>query len=88
MPGEERSGRITYIYPTLDPDTRTVRVRVALPNPSLRLKPGMYATLRMTSEGRTGTLSVPRSAVVSTGERNLVFVRRDDGMLEPPLLSS
>ena len=86
LPGQEFSGRITYIYPTLDPDTRTVRVRVALPNPLLRLKPGMYATLRMTSEGRTGALSVPRSAVVSTGERNLVFVRRDDGMLEPRLV--
>lgn len=87
LPGEEFTGRITYVYPTLDPDTRTVRVRVALPNPRLRFKPGMYATLRLTSEGRAGTLSVPRSAILSTGERNLVFVRRADGMLEPRLVT-
>ncbi len=86
LPGQEFSGRITYIYPTLDPDTRTVRVRVELPNPQFRFKPGMYATLRLTSEGRAGTLSVPRSAVLSTGERNLVFVRRADAMLEPRLV--
>ncbi len=83
LPGEEHRGRITYVYPTLNPSTRTARVRVELPNPGLRLKPGMYATLRLTGAPRPDVLSVPRSAVLSTGERNLVFVRRDDGMLEP-----
>ena len=74
LPGDVRTGRITYIYPTIDPQTRTARIRVALPNPGLRLKPGMYATIRFTAPG-AATLSVPRSAVLSTGERNLVFVR-------------
>ena len=83
FPGEEWSGRIAYIYPTLSAETRTARLRVALPNPGLRLKPGMYATFRFTGAGRAATLSVPRSAVLVTGERNLVFVRRPDGMLEP-----
>ena len=83
LPGEEHTGRITYVYPTLNPETRTARVRVELPNPNLRLKPGMYATLRITGVQRAGVLSVPRSAVLSTGERNIVFVRRADGMLEP-----
>ncbi len=82
IPGENRSGRITYIYPTLNAETRTARIRVALPNPGMRLKPGMYATIRI-SGATTSALSVPRSAVLSTGERNLVFVRRSDGMLEP-----
>lgn len=82
LPGEQRSGRITYLSPTLNAETRTARIRVALPNPGLRLKPGMYATIRI--EGAMiNAVSVPRSAVLSTGERNLVFVRRKDGMLEP-----
>ena len=81
LPGESRAGRITYLYPTLNAETRTARIRVALANPRMRLKPGMYATIRI--EGaRASALSVPRSAVLSTGERNLVFVRRADGMLE------
>ena len=83
FPGQEWKGRIAYVYPTLNPETRTARVRVELPNSGLRLKPGMYATFRFTALGREATLSVPRSAVLTTGERNIVFVRRADGMLEP-----
>ena len=52
MPGEQRTGRISYIYPTLNPDTRTVRVRVVVPNADLRLKPGMYATIRIAGTER------------------------------------
>jgi Cu(I)/Ag(I) efflux system membrane fusion protein len=83
FPGEQHAGRISYVYPTLNPETRTARVRVELPNPGLRLKPGMYATIRFVGAARPDALTVPRSAVLSTGERNLVFVRRADGMLEP-----
>lgn len=83
LPGEQRTGRITYIYPTLNPETRTARVRVELANPRLALKPGMYATIRVSGTGPESALSVPRSAVLSTGTRNLVFVKRADGMLEP-----
>ena len=82
-PGEQWSGRIAYLYPTLDPETRTARVRVELANPGLRIKPGMYATLRFDGAARGGVLTVPRSAVLSTGERSLIFVRRKDGRLEP-----
>jgi Cu(I)/Ag(I) efflux system membrane fusion protein len=82
LPGEIREGRISYLYPTLNPETRTARIRVALPNPGMRLKPGMYATIRIRGAS-ANALTVPRSAVLSTGERNLVFVRRKDGMLEP-----
>jgi Cu(I)/Ag(I) efflux system membrane fusion protein len=80
LPGEPRTGRITYIYPTLNPDTRTARVRVALANPRLALKPGMYATFRFAAATES-VLSVPRSAVLSTGKRDLVFVRLPDGAL-------
>lgn len=87
LPGRSRSGRITYIYPTLNAETRTSRIRVELPNPGLALKPGMYATLRWPAGVAISALTVPRSAIVSTGERHLAFVKRADGMLEPRLVT-
>lgn len=83
LPGESRTGQITYVYPTLDPETRTGRIRVALPNPGLRLKPGMFATMRFSPRVAGTVLSVPRSAVLSTGARNLVFLTRPDGRFTP-----
>lgn len=83
LPGEVRTGRIAYVYPTLNPDTRTVRIRVVMPNPTLALKPGMYATLRIAGAAHGAVLSVPRSAVLSTGERSIVFVRGGNGELTP-----
>jgi Cu(I)/Ag(I) efflux system membrane fusion protein len=82
LPGVERRGRVTYVYPTVDPATRTARVRVELRNGDLKLKPGMYGQLQF--EGRLGAgLTVPRSAIISTGTRNLVFIKRGDGRFEP-----
>lgn len=83
MPGEFREGRISYVYPTLDANTRTVRVRMVLPNADMRLKPGMYATLVISGVERPRVLTVPRTAVLSTGERSLVFVREASGALAP-----
>jgi Cu(I)/Ag(I) efflux system membrane fusion protein len=83
LPGEHRLGRISYIYPTLDPQTRTVRVRVVLPNSDLRLKPGMYATILIAGTERANVLTVPRSAVLATGERSIIFVRDASGSLTP-----
>jgi len=83
LPGVARTGRISYVYPTLSPETRTGRVRVALSNPGLSLKPGMFATLRFSAVATGPVLSIPRSAVLSTGERNLVFVRSADGRFTP-----
>ena len=83
FPSEQWVGRVAYVYPTLDAEARTTRVRVELANSGLRLKPGMYATLHISGTGRGNVVTVPRSAVLSTGQRNLVFVRRPDGMLEP-----
>lgn len=82
MPGSSRTGHITYVYPTLNPETRTGRIRVELPNADHALKPGMYATIRFKSPTRT-MLSVPRSAVLATGERNIVFVEDNSGMFTP-----
>jgi Cu(I)/Ag(I) efflux system membrane fusion protein len=82
LPGVSRRGTIAYLYPTLDPATRTARVRVELANPQLTLKPGMYATLRFRPVADTA-LTVPRSAVLVTGERALAFLKRPDGAYEP-----
>nr|MBP6772167.1 efflux RND transporter periplasmic adaptor subunit [Gemmatimonadaceae bacterium] len=83
LPGVSMAGRIAYVYPTLSPDTRTARVRVSLPNPASRLMPGMYATLRIESDARGAVLTVPRGAVLATGDRHLVFVRLANGQLQP-----
>ncbi|MEO7501301.1 MAG: efflux RND transporter periplasmic adaptor subunit [Gemmatimonadaceae bacterium] len=83
LAGEILGGRITYIYPTVNPETRTAKVRVALVNTGMRLKPGMYATLRTSTSVAVATLGVPRSAVLQTGERSLVFVKAGNGQLQP-----
>lgn len=83
LPGSVRRGRIVFLQPTVSSETRTVRVRVELDNAHGVLKPGMYATILIRTTGRAPVLHVPRSAVLSTGRRDLVFVQRADGMLEP-----
>ena len=82
LPGVIRQGKVTYVYPTVNPETRTARIRVELANPDLALKPGMYATIRFSAPTDT-VLSVPRSAVLATGERNFVFVRVPEGRFVP-----
>ena len=83
VPGEHRMGRISFVYPTISPETRTARVRVVLANGDLRLKPGMYATLRIMGTERARVLTVPRDAVLSTGERHVLFVRDSANVLVP-----
>lgn len=75
-------GRVEFILPQVDMNTRTVRVRLVFPNPGLQLKPGMYVNVTLkTSEGKT--LTVPASAVFHSGMRNLLFVNKGEGNLEP-----
>ncbi len=82
QPGRAYEGVVTYIYPSVSVESRTGRVRVALRNPDLALKPGMYAKISLAVPA-TRTLVVPRTAVLRSGERSLVFVRDARGMLEP-----
>jgi Cu(I)/Ag(I) efflux system membrane fusion protein len=82
-PGRPFTGRVSFVYPVVDPQSRTARVRVALANPGRALKPGMYGTLYFDAQLGADLLSVPAEAVVMTGERNLVFVVGADGALEP-----
>ena len=83
LPGQPRQGRIVYVSPTISAETRTTKIRVALPNADLVLKPGMYASLQIRGDARRDVLSVPRSAVLATGTRVLVFVKDADGTLTP-----
>ena len=82
-PGASLPGRVSYVYSTLDPVTRTARVRAVLANPGGWLMPGMVATLRVVVPGLARTVSIPRSAVLTTGERSLVFVKGAAGKLQP-----
>ena len=82
-PGELFSGRVAYVYPTVTADSRTGRIRIEMPNPKLRLRPGMYANMEFQVAVHRQGIHVPRSAVLQTGERTLVFVQAADGMLVP-----
>jgi len=82
-PGQHLMGKVSFVYPTVDQASRTNRVRVTVPNPGLRLKPGMYATIYFDVTIGPNVLAVPMQAVVVTGERNVVFVRNAQGMLMP-----
>ena len=81
-PGETFQGTISYVYPTLNTEARTVRVRVELPNPGLKLKPGMFGTVLLQTNA-TKRLIVPKEAVLDTGLRQLVFLDRGEGTYAP-----
>lgn len=82
-PGRTFAGRVSFVLPVIDAQSRTGRVRVVLANPQGLIKPGMYATLLFDATLGKELLSLPAEAVVQTGERNLVFVVAGDGALEP-----
>jgi multidrug efflux pump subunit AcrA (membrane-fusion protein) len=82
LPGKAFDGKVAFVYPYLDPASRTGRVRIALPNKGLELKPDMFATV--TFKIPLGPrLMVPTSAVVYTGPRRIVFLDLGSGALRP-----
>jgi RND family efflux transporter MFP subunit len=82
FPGRAFSGRVNFIYPQLDMETRTAKVRIVFPNPHLELKPGMFVNVSLkVAMGKQ--LVVPASAALQSGTRQIVFVDRGDGYLEP-----
>ena len=83
-PDKAFTGKVTFIYPTVMPETRTAKVRIELPNPAGQLKPSMYARVELASgHGGRKVLAVPDSAVLDTGTRQLVLVQRSAGAFEP-----
>ncbi|HEX5179638.1 MAG TPA: efflux RND transporter periplasmic adaptor subunit [Gemmatimonadaceae bacterium] len=82
FPGRPFTGRVGYVYPTIDSVARTIHARVQVPNSSGLLKPGMYATVSLATPSRRA-LTVPTTAIVNTGERELVFLDLGDGRFVP-----
>jgi Cu(I)/Ag(I) efflux system membrane fusion protein len=76
-------GTITYVYPTLKPETRTVQVRLELANPGGLLKPGMFAQVELASGSGGKVVAVPVSAVIDSGVRKVVIVQLGEGRFEP-----
>ena len=76
-------GRITYVYPMLKAETRTVPVRVELANPGQLLKPAMFAQVELQVGAKAPVLTVPDSAVIDSGTRRIVLVQAGAGRFEP-----
>jgi multidrug efflux pump subunit AcrA (membrane-fusion protein) len=81
-PGRKWHGQVSYIYPVVDAQSRTLKVRVQLPNPELELKPQMFADAQLKVEYGSKVV-VPAEAVLDSGNEQIVFVVRDGGMFEP-----
>ncbi len=82
LPGELFTGKVIYIYPSLDPNTRTARVRLELPNAHGKLKPEMYANVEI--KVHLGSkLAVPEGAIIDTGIRQMAIVDKGSGYFEP-----
>jgi Cu(I)/Ag(I) efflux system membrane fusion protein len=81
-PGKTFNGRVSYIYPFLDSKTRTVKVRVEIPNPGLRLKPDMFVNAAVKIP-LGDVLAVPVTAVLDTGKRKVVWMETKPGMFVP-----
>jgi RND family efflux transporter MFP subunit len=81
-PGRVFRGRVSYILPGVDPTTRTLKVRVQFDNPGFALKPDMFGDAEI-STGGARKLVVPETAVLNSGDRQVVFVDRGEGRFEP-----
>ena len=82
-PDKAFRGRITYVYPTMNADTRTVPVRVELANPGHLLKPAMFTQVEVQVGGKTPVIAVPDSAVIDSGTRQIVLVQAGEGRFQP-----
>jgi membrane fusion protein, copper/silver efflux system len=82
LPGRTFHGRVSYILPQLDANTRTLKVRIQFDNPGNLLKPEMYGDVEFRTGGERH-LTVPQSAVLNSGLRQVIFVDRGNGYLEP-----
>jgi Cu(I)/Ag(I) efflux system membrane fusion protein len=80
-PDTEFQARIGFVYPTVDPQTRTAKVRFELDNPAELLKPGMFADVELAIPLGV-RLAVPKDAVLESGERQLIFIHHRDGRIE------
>ena len=82
-PGEQFSGKVAFIYPTVNAQTRTVSVRIELRNEEGRLKPAMYGEAQLQTTAATEALTIPESALLDTGARRLVLLSLGGGRFAP-----
>lgn len=83
LPGQTFDGKVEYVYPELSGATRTVKLRIALPNGDVKLRPGMYASVRLDGAPRAEALTVPTEAVIRTGTRSVVLIAEDEARFRP-----
>ena len=83
LPGKVFTGKAAYIYPYLEDDTRTIKVRLEFDNPKAELKPNMFANVNILASKQVDAIVVPSQAVLRTGVTNKVFVVRGPGKYEP-----
>lgn len=79
LPGQRWQGTVDYVYPALDPKTRTARVRLRFANPDALLKPNMFATVAIQAKAEDDVLAIPKEAVIRTGARDRVVLALDEG---------
>jgi Cu(I)/Ag(I) efflux system membrane fusion protein len=82
-PGRRFNGRVTFVYPTVEPETRTARIRIELPNTDGLLKPDLYGTVGIKTGEDMVSVAIPESAVLDSGKRQLVLLDLGGGTFEP-----
>jgi Cu(I)/Ag(I) efflux system membrane fusion protein/cobalt-zinc-cadmium efflux system membrane fusion protein len=82
-PERDYRGKVLFLYPEVNRDTRTLKICVEVPNPDRRLRPGMYADVVVQGPPVRDAVVVPLSAVIQSGERDIVFVDLGDGRFQP-----
>ncbi len=87
FPGHSSVGRITFINPFLNPETRTIQIRAEFPNPDNKLKPDMYVKAKI-NVSLGNKLSIPASAVLNTGTKEIAWVEKEPGVFQPRVVKT
>jgi len=83
LPGENWPGTVDFVYPLVDPKSRTVQVRLAFPNKDGRLKPNMYGEIRIEAEPLEDIVTIPREALIRSGKTDRVILALEDNKFRP-----
>ena len=83
LPGESIEGMVDYVYPSLDPKTRSLKVRLKFDNPNESIKPNMYADVAIFAKPKKKVLTIPREALITTGDDNRVIISMGEGKFIP-----
>ncbi len=88
QPGKKWLGRVSYIYPSLDETTRSLKVRLVFDNPNELLKPNMFAKVKILSGAKNNILVIPTEALIRTGLQERVIIAKGDGKFEARIVQS